>query len=68
MDIKDRIDKLTEQEAKGALEWMIMMCAYDLPCKSCDVWMRCSNQKINCTGDINCMNKLLDESLKEAQK
>ena len=65
MDIKKRIDALSEDEAKAALEWVLIMCAYDLPCKSCDVWMRCSIQKMNCTGDCACMDRLLTEALKE---
>ena len=67
MDIKARIDALTEAEAKAALEWTLIMCAYDLPCKCCEAFKSCPNLKMNCTGDVACMDKLLNEALKEAQ-
>ena len=70
MDIKERIDGLTEQEAKAALGVMLSMGAYDLPCECCEVYRKygCGEHKPHMGPETCCMNKLLDEALKEANR
>lgn len=69
-DIKERIDVLTEAEAKAALGVMLAMCAYDMPCKCCEVYRKygCNEHKPHAGPELGCMSKLLDEALKEARK
>ena len=67
MDIKERIDKLTETEAKAALYLAIKAFAWDMPCWCCDVYQDCPSRSVNRTAD-DCMKSVLNEVLKEARK
>lgn len=68
MDIKTRIDALTEAEAKAALEWTLerfpdsmVRCEHNCPISNrCFAYIT--------AGDSDCKNLLLDEALKEARK
>lgn len=62
MDIKMRIDSLTEQEAKAALYWAIQMVAvYDF-CFLCDMDEKCKKDD-----SVDCAMEFLRQALKEAQ-
>ena len=69
MDIKTRIDGLTEQEAKDALEWCITTMGGRIPCDYCEQaifsnaggFLGCGGGKKSCT------SHWLDEALKEAR-
>ena len=68
MDIKKRIDALTEQEAKAALDSVIMTIALLEPCRMhysdyCPYYDQC-----NSSGTSECAEIWLDEALKEARK
>lgn len=67
MDIKTRIDALTEAEAKAALYLVIKAFAYDMPCWCCDVYQDCPSRSVKRTTD-DCMKSVLNEALKEARK
>ena len=62
MDIKARIDGLTEQEAKAALGSVIRTIALKEPCR-CPYYDQC-----NSPGTSECAELWLDEALKEAQE
>ena len=64
MDIKTRIDKLTEAEAKAALEWVIDLFGISFPCKRCPV-LGCPTKLDT---EFDCERIILDEALKEARK
>jgi hypothetical protein len=64
MDIKTRIDELTEAEAKAALAWVLDLCGLSFPCKRCSI-VRCPT-KLDIVYD--CEKFILDEALKEARK
>jgi len=63
MDIKTRIDGLTEQEAKAALLWVIDLFGISFPCKRCPI-LGCPT-KLDTEND--CENFILDEALKETR-
>jgi len=67
MDIKERIDGLTEREAKAALEKLLETVSILEPCrlefsKYCPHYDDC-----DATGTSRCAEIWLDEALKEAQ-
>lgn len=61
MDIKARIDALTEREAKAALAWFLEYATDITWCNSCPF-------KSGCPEVGMCKNHFLCEALKEAQK
>ena len=64
MDIKARIDTLTEAEAKAALEWYATM--PQIRCEFCRFSYKC-NYSIKKNSD-DCFSLIFDEALKEARK
>lgn len=70
MDIKERIDELTEAEAKAALEWALCGLSYRLRCDECPSCSRCPINEPLVKSDV-CLCLLLDAALKmtkEARK
>ena len=68
MEIKERIDGLSETEAKAALDSVIMTIALQEPCRMnysdyCPYYNQC-----NTSGTSECAEIWLDEALKEARK
>lgn len=63
MDIKTRIDGLSEAEAKAALVWVIELFGISFPCKRCPV-LGCPT-KVDTMYD--CEKFILDEALKETK-
>lgn len=64
VNIRMRIDALTEAEAKAALEWIIDLFGTSFPCKRCPV-LGCPT-KVDTMYD--CERFILDEALKEARR
>ena len=66
MDIKERIDALTEAEAKAALLWYAEEFPFWHSCKNCIVESRCrvAGKKVV----EKCMKNMLELALKEARK
>jgi len=67
VDIKQRIDELSEAEAKAALDSVIMTIALKEPCRMsysdyCPYYNQC-----NTSGTSECAELWLDEALKEAE-
>jgi len=62
MDIKARIDALTEQDAKAALEMLIHYAGGTAKCNSCIVSSMC--KEAHCE-DTTCKNLFLDWVLNE---
>ena len=64
MDIKERIDGLSEAEAKAALAWVIELFGRSFSCKRCPV--------LDCPSQIVCIDMcekfILDEALKGARE
>lgn len=70
MDIKERIDALSEEEAKSALEWYANKLSSHIQCfdcycsrcrvRNCDVWPKGGYEK--------CVENILKHSLEEARK
>ena len=60
MDIKTRIDGLSEQEAKAALEWFFKYATDITGCNSCPFESGCPEVGV-------CKSHFLDEALKEAR-
>ena len=68
IDIKERIDRLSEQEVKGALASLITRISLAEPCRLsysdyCPFYDKC-----NASGTRECADLWLDEALKEAWK
>ena len=65
MDIKERIDALTEQEAKAALGWYAEKTALWLSCHDCPDMSPC---RISFKTDMPkmCIDRIFDMALKEA--
>ena len=68
MDIKERIDGLSEAEAKAALDSVIMTIAFLEPCRMhysdyCPYYDQC-----NSSGTRECAELWLDEALKGVRK
>jgi len=68
MDIRERIDKLTEQEAKAALDSVIMTIALQEPCRMSDSDYCPYYSKCKASGTTECAELWLDGALKEARK
>ena len=68
MDIKERIDGLTEQTAKAALDSVIMTIALQEPCRMSDSDYCPYYSQCNASGTTECAELWLDEALKEAQE
>jgi len=66
MDIKERIDGLTEVQAKAALEWYTKQLPCYLACNNCLAESRCRVAWKN-GGYEKCMENLLKLALKEAR-
>jgi hypothetical protein len=64
MEIKQRINALTETDAKAALAWVLDLCGLSFPCKRCSI-VGCPT-KLDTVYD--CEKFILDEALKEARK
>lgn len=70
MDIKAKIDALTESDAKAALEWYVNQLPVHIQCwdcccsrcrvRDCDSWPKGGYEK--------CVENILKHSLKEARK
>ena len=68
MDIKKRIDALTEAEAKAALEQCIKTMVENIHCGDCRYSEILPDGTIDkCTTPWNCADMLLDDALKEAR-
>ena len=65
MDIKARIDGLTELEAKAALDWIIHDTTIN--CALCTNVYYCAKKPVM-EGSDKCLNLRLDDALKEARK
>jgi len=63
MDIKTRIDALTEAEAKAALEWAIYKARIYGSCFECDLDGKCRKDD-----SVDCDMEFLRQALKEARK
>ena len=64
MDIKQRIDALTEQEAKAALAWCVINWTRNVSCSDCRIKPVCDTE----IRERFCADIVLDEALKEARK
>lgn len=62
MDIKTRIDSLTEREAKAALKYTFMELQKTMACPKCKIRVEC--ERVN----ELCESVLLNVALKEARK
>ena len=62
MDIKERIDALTETEAKAALAWVLHKIAIYGSCSVCDKYQTCD--RVN----NYCEMEFLRQALKEVRK
>lgn len=65
MDIKKRIDGLSEAEAKAALEWLLYDTSTDCVC--CPHVYYCAKKPV-IEGTDKCKNFRLDDALREARK
>ena len=63
MDIKEKINKLTEVEAKAALYWAIQRVAVYGSCFVCDRGEKCKKDD-----GVDCDIEFLRQSLKEARE
>jgi hypothetical protein len=63
MDIKTRIDELTEAEAKAALAWAIYKARIYGSCFECDLDGECRKDD-----SVDCEMEYLRQALKEARK
>ena len=64
MDIKTRIDELSEAEAKAALEWCVTNWTRNVSCTDCRLQAVCETL----IREKFCADIVLDEALKEARK
>lgn len=62
MDIKERIDKLSEAEAKAALAWAIYKARIYGSCFECDLDGKCKKDD-----NVDCEMEYLRQALKEAR-
>ena len=67
MDIKEKIDELTEQEAKAALMWYAEKTAKWLSCRDCPDISPC-RASFKTDMPKMCMDRLFALALKEAQE
>ena len=63
MNIKERIDALTEEEAKAALDWAIQRVAVYGSCFVCDRDEKCKKDD-----SVDCDMEFLRQALEEATK
>ena len=67
MDIKQKINELSEQEAKAALAWCLLNWSRNADCANCRKQMRCVENTRALTGKL-CSELVLEKALKEIRE